>query len=299
MSLMSQPLVFETLRTYRGNIRAFEQHMKRLFNSWCLINHYQTSSMNQFRDQFTAIEKQILKLCESKLHSFKQSNSLVDQVWEEYVIRVYLSHTLEVEIQFNLLDLNYINHPISLKHSNLKTIYPPAAKHTDREAWLRACRQLQCDEIILCSPQGFALESNNSNLWALELNCTVSELQEQLTSNLVQPLRQTKWYTPSANGQILPGITRALLLKILQDLGAEVDDQAVLSMRSHSNPLKRTENHTQDLQVSLFRPQTYAYFLSSTLKSLSWVQTLDDVEQARPSFLSELYSLIENELSRC
>ena len=299
MSLMSQPFVFETLRTYHGKIRAFKKHMKRLFNSWFLMNQNQTSSLNQLRDQFAAIEKQILKHCESKLIFYEQSDSLVDQARDEYVIRVYLSHALDVEIQVNPLDLNYINRPTSLKHSNLKPIYPPAAKHTDRKSWLRACRQLQSDEIILCSPQGFALETNNSNLWALELTCTASEFQEQLTNSLVQPLKQTKWYTPSANGQILPGITRSLLIKVLQDLGAEVDDQAVLCMQGHSNPLKRPVDHTRDLPVSLLRAQAYAYFLSSTLKSLSWVQTIDDIEQARPSFLSELYSLIENELSRC
>ena len=289
------------MRTYQGRIRAYKLHLKRLFRSWTLIHRTTLLADPLIESRFEAIEYTLKKYIEgfglsvsdvlneiSLDHDYKSQKK---QVQLEQVVRVYLSSNLELDVKMSPLDQSYVNRSIELKSTSIRPVYPPAAKQSDRQAWFDACQQLNCDEILLCDPRGIPLESNNSNLWSLELLCTPEALQQSLIQEDPYPLKNTIWRTPPADGQILVGVTRTLLIDILKSLGAQVQCQTfgVISYSSKFN----SENKS-----ILVQPQVYTYFLSSTLKSLSWVNKIDNKIQRQPPFLSELYSLIEKKLSQ-
>ena len=301
MSSVFSPNVFETMRTYQGRIRAYELHLKRLFRSWTLI--YRTTSLadplieSRFKNIEYTLKKYIeeLGLSVSDVlngicldHDYKDQKK---QVQLEQVVRVYLSSDLELEVKMSPLDQSYVNRSIELKSTSIRPVYPPAAKQSDRQAWFDACQQLKCDEILLCDPRGIPLESNNSNLWSLELLCTPEALKQSLMQQEPYPLKNTIWRTPPADGQILEGITRTLLIDILQSLGAQVHCQTF-------EPIAHSADFNSGNKSMIVQPQLCAYFLSSTLKSLSWVNKIDNQRQRHPPFLSELYSLIEKKLSQ-
>ena len=301
MSFVSSPNVFETMRTYQGRIRAYQLHLKRLFRSWTLI--YRTTSLVDplIESRFEEIEYRLKKYIEElglsvsdvlneigPDHDYKDQKK---QVHLEQVVRVYLNSNLELDVKMSPLDQSYVNRSIELKSISIKSVYPPAAKQSARQAWFDACQQLKCDEILLCDPQEIPLESNNSNLWSLELLCTPEVLKQNLMQQDLYPLKHTIWRTPPADGQILEGITRTLLIDILQSLGAQVHDQTF-------DPISHSADFSSRHKSMLVQPQVHAYFLSSTLKSLSWVNKINNQRQKQPAFLSELYSLIEKKLSQ-
>ena len=271
-----QSNVFETLRTYNGQLRAFELHFRRLLNSWTLLHRkmLRPPQINQIK----------LKLhSELAKHSFWPISTLNTQHLgmktrhTEWIVRIQLTEDLTLDVSIKELDLNYVHKPCTLMSVYLSPQYPPAAKQTDRKVWTETCTVLGCDEILLCDSQGRPLETNNSIFWVLELECSTAQVIKQLSMNSTDPLKGLTWYTHPSDGQILAGVTRALLIPILSSLGAQVIEQPL-------GPL-----HTQ--------PQQY-YFLTSTLKSISWVSMLDHHPHPPPSFLPLLFSLIDRYLCK-
>ena len=300
--LVSQPVVFETMRTYQGRVRAYELHLNRLLNSWTSLYQPYTSTELALQGNFEELAKQLQAQLESEGLKTRHSIAITPSSYKlsrsrdtEKVIRVYLNQDLDLEIQVSSLDQSYVNRPIELKSSELRPVYPPAVKQNDRQLWRDTCRKLNCDEIILYDSQGLPLESNNSNLWGLTLLCTPDNLHEKLRLKTRYPLHGTLWRTPPADGQILPGITRHLLIDIFKSLGAQVHCEPFQRFSERPAAKSTTLDNTNCI---LAQSQNYAYFLSSTLKSLSWVKMIDMQPQVKPPFLSDLYSLIEQRLSR-
>ena len=289
------------MRTYQGRIRAYPLHLKRLFKSWTLMYHTGSSTDPLVYARFETAKHKLKNSLEELGLSVSgilngicldhDSKDQKKQVQLEQVVRVYLSSNLELEVKMSPLNQSYVNRSIELKSTSIRPVYPPAAKQSDRQAWFDACKQLKCDEILLCDPRGIPLESNNSNLWSLELLCTPEALQKSLMQEDFCPLKNTIWHTPPADGQILEGITRTLLIDILQSLGAQVHCQTF-------EPIAHSADFNSGNKSMIVQPQLCAYFLSSTLKSLSWVNKIDNQRQRHPPFLSELYSLIEKKLSQ-
>lgn len=78
-------------------------------------------------------------------------------------------------------------------------------KHGSRAAASVALRQAAADEILWVDPAGDALEGTWSNVLAVAAGCL---------------------WTPPDDGRILPGVTRGLLLRQAQALGADVREEA-------------------------------------------------------------------------
>ena len=301
---VSQPVVFETMRTYQGRVRAYELHLHRLFNSWTLFNRSELTPNVMLQQRFDQLGKELQDRLEqvglitdhSPISSASRPYRVSQPIKTEKVVRVFLNLDLNLEILISNLDHSYVNRSIDLKVSDLQPVYPPVIKQNDRQLWQDTCRKLNCDEIILCDPQGLPLESNNSNLWGLTLLCTPDTLCKRLSLKTRYPLRDTIWCTPPTDGQILPGITRSLLIDIFKSLGAQVRCEPFQDFQAR--PLFRSISLQDDTNCSLAQSQNYAYFLSSTLKSLSWVKMINLYPQIKPPFLSDLYSLIEDRLSQ-
>ena len=269
------PTVFETMRTYNGRVRAFDLHFNRLIESWRLINKQtpSASSISTIRNKITnEISENLIGygyLTPKKAFTNHPNN-------QEQAIRAYLSAELEISVEHSELDQTYIHRSCSIMTTHIPSAFPLAAKHIARQPWEQARHQLKCDEILLCDLTGAPLETNHSNFWILEMDCSPQECLAQLSINAQYPLRHLRWYTHPADGQILSGVTRQLTISILKTLGAQVFEQK-------NEPLKTGQNQV--------------YLLTSTLKSISWVKSVDRVEQTPHPFIPLLFPLIDGYLS--
>jgi branched-subunit amino acid aminotransferase/4-amino-4-deoxychorismate lyase len=75
---------------------------------------------------------------------------------------------------------------------------PGSIKHTSRAAWLTAASRAKVDEVVLVDEQGFILEANRSNFFAV--------------------LGGVLW-TPPVDGRCLEGVTRGAMLDAAQEAG--------------------------------------------------------------------------------
>jgi branched-subunit amino acid aminotransferase/4-amino-4-deoxychorismate lyase len=269
------PTVFETMRTYNGRVRAFDLHFNRLIESWKLINKQTplASTISTIRNKTTKL------ISKNKLSYgyFTPEKNLTNHPFnQEQAIRVYLSAELELSVEFSDLDQTYIHRSCSIMTTHIPSLFPLAAKHIARQSWDQVRHELKCDEILLCDLAGAPLETNHSNFWILEMDCSPQECLAQLSVNTPYPLRHLRWYTHPADGQILSGITRQLIITIFKTLGAQVFEQ-------RSAPLKTDQDQV--------------YFLTSTLKSIAWVKSVDRVPQIPYPFIPLLFPLIDGYLS--
>ena len=200
----------------------------------------------------------------------------------ELVIRCYLSMSLKLSVTVTPLDPTYINRSRALCRTHAPLDYDSRAKHTSRGSWDTLVERSTCDELLLCDDSGSPLESNNANIWSLELKEPLELIEERLKGFSSGMMRGLVWKTPPLNGQILPGITRALLLKYFRSEGALVYEETLPSLKDKS--LDRTE---------------IAFYLSSTLKSLSWVSAIDHRHFNELRINPAIFSAVEHYLSQC
>ena len=59
MSFVFSPNVFETMRTYQGRIRAYPLHLRRLFRSWTLMYHTESSTDPLLQARFEIVEHKL------------------------------------------------------------------------------------------------------------------------------------------------------------------------------------------------------------------------------------------------
>ena len=83
---------------------------------------------------------------------------------------------------------------------------PGSVKHCLRAPWILASRRLGVDEVLLVDPQGFLLEANRSNVFAVVDGVLV---------------------TPPADGRILAGVTRQALLDAAVQAGLPLEVRPV------------------------------------------------------------------------
>lgn len=294
--------IFETLRTYRGHLRAFDLHWKRFCHSWLLFNQEVLPSMvtiplvnfcnsqDAVQDRLSAFKNELIDQLQNwsiKLYpDLKTSSSFSDRPNEqEWIVRFSLDQNLKFKVTRSPLDLGYVNQSRTVKSIYLQSTYSAAIKCSDRGQWNEAVDALNCDEILLCDEQYRPLETNNSNIWSLHFSSTNSDLvMERFLNKQLLPLQGTIWTTPphtlDDKHLCLAGITRLLLTQSLKELGATVKIQFISSVRS---------------KIDI----PSAFFVSSTLKSLSWVSAVDDQEYVSLSFVPHLQNRLEEMLSIC
>ncbi len=272
------PLAFETMRTYDGRIRAFDQHLSRLIRSCEILRKSVGGSRGALLSERERerLHSQVKERC---LHELTQrlDLSLLRQpkmILLEQVVRCYLSIDLDISVQVNALDLSYVSSSRSLKSVYDPLGYSAEAKHTARESWQRLIESLRCDELLLCDLEGYPLESSHSNFWRLERLAHEESILLKLQRRELAPLRGLRWFTPEANGSCLPGITRSILIDLFRKYGAEVIETKL--------PL-----------VGTTETERTTYYLSSTLKSLSWIREIDDHQFTAPRFNHHLLQWVE------
>ena len=275
------PIAFETLRTYQGRPRALHLHLERLLSSCERIRYQVKCSTPQITD-------------EKKRSLFERAKSLIDEALrpsklrieeriEESVVRCFLTVNLELSVKRNRLDHSYVNRSRSLVCVYAPLSYDPRAKHNSREEWDIILRDSVHDELLLCDLDGCPLESNNANFWSLQLKAPIEVIHQRLIKGGPQSMDGLVWSTPPLERALLPGITRALLLHHFKEEGAEVREMDFPHLKT-----KREQTHGD----------TY-FYLSSTLKSLSWVKQIDQVPFQEPIFNQAIFRSVERYLSKC
>lgn len=255
-----EPRAFETLRVYQGRVRAYQAHFDRLCSSWhllCQANDRPIPTQGM-KDQ---IQRGLLDEVERLALSWGDLQSPSSTLHpENQILRLWVSLEGELSVTLRDLDSRYPckNLSAATLYSPLPLHLPMNAKHDQRDQWDMSAKTLMVDELLLLGEEGEVLESHRSNFWALRRD-SMSPLLTRCSEHALQALRGTYWVTPPLDGRCVPGVTRALLIKTLQDLGATVVE----------NP------H----YFSVSGAHQWCYFASSSLKSLSWINTINTIDQ--------------------
>lgn len=275
-----QPRAMETLRVRNRRVRALYLHMRRLKSSWKLL-----AQANAVSSPSELMLDQLDQRIQAELtlrgyHYGKQPDFIANScVTQDEVLRIWLSLSGELTLQTSTLDPKYISIPRTVATVYLSDPHhlPRTAKHDQREHWNRAAHAHQVDEVLLADSQGFQWEAHCSNLWAFDLSTWRTSLQVNFDQYTL-PLKGTRWLTPPLEGLCLPGITRELLLVQLRNWGAHVIETP---LKLPLTTLTDTEEHE------------WVYYLSSSLKTLSWIDKLDGVPQPERQFNTQLLSFID------
>ena len=306
MTHLIVPRALETMRTYHNQVRAFDLHLERLFMSWRLLmspHHGFTFSTTQQAHITKKIYRQLgyWSISPHKDHVLPGDVASHDQNDEigcsknasrEWVIRCWLDFEGHLEMTKTPLDYDYVGCPRSVAsiHLPFDPYLPRSAKHDQRRAWEHDAQQLNVDELLLCDAHGYVLEAHNSNFWVLEVSERLD--QEQFTDALREkrkrPLQGTHWVTPPLDGTCLSGVTRALLIQIFKEAGAQVYFEHI-SLDG--------EKIYGDFDLSKAKPVTQKPYLSSTLKSLSPIRSIDQHIIQRPEWDQALCAWVDDQLS--
>lgn len=302
MTSLRRPRAFETMRTYQGRVRALSLHLERLFRSWRALFSVTGSILNSHEERY------ILQQIDHQLESWGVPRSApltvstrgvsisnhipIAPVAQEQVIRCWLDEHKSVTLERSKLDRDYVGRPIHVGLSRLpfEATLPRVAKHDARQAWNELARESQVDELLFLEPQygQWVLEAHNSNVWMMTCSSqTLSTIEESLVSGQGSPLRGTVWSTPPLNGMCLGGVTRLLICDLLRRTGAEVIEESIEPPMITREPGTLGVDHTK---------QERFYYLSSTLKSLSPIYRVDQIDLVRPHFDRALCAWVDQGL---
>ena len=167
--------VFETLRTYGTHLFRLEAHLDRLIDSG--------------RSMGIALPDRATMRAE-----------IVDATVTDSQLRYVVTGGGNRVVSVSPLDLERLARPVRL---GKMTWQPPdelpgLIKHTNRAAWMIACRDRDVDEVLLVDREGHILESNRANVIAV------------VDGQLV---------TPALDGRLLSGVTRGAMLQAADTAG--------------------------------------------------------------------------------
>ncbi len=195
LGLLRGLAIFETWRTYGTGLFRLEAHLDRLTDS--------ANTMGLRLPSRAVIRDEI-------------SYTLGQDVSQ----RLTLTSSGNRILQTRAIDAARLGRPVTLgtlTWSGLGDL-PGSVKHCLRAPWMLAARRLGTEEVLLVDPQGWLLETNRSNVFAVVHGALV---------------------TPPADGRILNGVTRRALIDAAAEVGAPVEVR----------PLHRDEA-VQELYVS-------------------------------------------------
>mgnify|MGYP000197528276 CR=1 FL=1 len=195
--------VFETMRAYDGAVFRFDAHLDRLANSCSLLGIDHDLPDAVFRE---------------RVRETLSANDLTEAYVKLSVSRGVQPGKLDpgpatdptVVVQVSELDRGPAwDTPATLETSPVQRIpddaIPAAAKtHNYLNGILaRAELEADADEALMCDLEGEIAEGAASNLWFV---------------------RDGDLYTPTTDGPVLPGITRALVLELAHEAGLAVHE---------------------------------------------------------------------------
>ena len=305
MTHLIVPRALETMRTYHNQVRAFDLHLERLFMSWRLLMHPHHGFTFSTTQQ-AHITKKIYRQLGSWSISPHKDLALSDEVTSpeqygeigclkktsrDWVIRCWLDLEGHLEMSKTPLDASYVGCPRSVAsvHLPFDPYLPRNAKHDQRQAWERDALRLHVDELLLCDAQGYVLEAHNSNFWILEVSEDFDQerFSDALREKHTKPLQGTCWVTPPLEGNCLSGVTRALLIQIFKEAGAHVYCERI--------SLDEEKIYSDD-DRSKAMPVNQKSYLSSTLKSLSPIISINQHVVQRPKWDQALCAWVDDQL---
>jgi branched-chain amino acid aminotransferase len=167
--------VFETLRTYGTHLFRLEAHLDRLADSG--------RSMGIVLPDRATMRTEI-----------------VDGAAADSQVRYVVTGGGNRVVSVSPLDFERLARPVRLGRMTWQPPdeLPGLVKHTNRAAWMIACRDRDVDEVLLVDNDGYVLESNRANVIAV------------VDGHLV---------TPALDGRFLSGVTRGAMLEAAQAAG--------------------------------------------------------------------------------
>ncbi len=173
--------VFETLRTYAGVPFRLDEHLDRLLHS--------AEAMAIAAPEKEELARQILAVSQ-----------------RDVSIRYTITGGGRCIIQRTPLDASRVGRAMRVAQMTWvnPTSLPGAVKHGCRAAWILAAQQRQVDEVLLVDSDGFILEANRSNVFAV------------LDGVLC---------TPPLDGRQLAGVTRGALMDAASDAGIAIEER--------------------------------------------------------------------------
>lgn len=192
---------FETLRFYSGKLLHWHQHFDRLVNGLNYLGMKANFSSEE-------LKKSIIRLAHLNQLSEKEAFIRI-QCWREGG-RGYKPTSTQINRMVQIAEISPQNNPLTLAVADTRCI--PNRALSRRYKLSNGLNYIKA-----------AQEANASNMDDALMLTVDGKISETISANIFW-IKENSVFTPSDKCDLLPGVTRSIVLKICEELGVQVKE---------------------------------------------------------------------------